>query len=90
MSLEAGGVTARAQEIAVRDEPGDYYELGETRQLDLVEVDVVLLRQDPPFDLAYITSTHMLERIAARALVVNDPATCATRRKRCSSPDFPI
>ncbi len=75
MSLEAGGVTARAREIAVRDEPGHYYELGETRQLDLSKVDVVLLRQDPPFDLAYISSTHILERIAARALVVNDPAS---------------
>jgi glutathione synthase len=75
MSLEAGGVTARAQEIAVRDEPGHYYELGETRQLDLSKVDVVLLRQDPPFDLAYISSTHILERVAARALVVNDPAS---------------
>jgi glutathione synthase len=75
MSLEAGGVTARAQEIAVRDEPGHYYELGETRQLDLSMVDVVLLRQDPPFDLAYISSTHFLERVAARALVVNDPAS---------------
>jgi glutathione synthase len=75
MSLEAGGVTARAQEIAVRDEPGHYYELGETRQLDLSMVDVVLLRQDPPFDLAYISSTHILERVAARALVVNDPAS---------------
>ena len=75
MSLEAGGVTARAQEIAVRDEPSHYYELGETRQLDLSMVDVVLLRQDPPFDLAYISSTHFLERVAARALVVNDPAS---------------
>jgi len=75
MSLEAGGVTARAQEIAVRDEPSHYYELGETRQLDLSKVDVVLLRQDPPFDLAYISSTHILERIAARVLVVNDPAS---------------
>jgi glutathione synthase len=75
MSLEAGDVTARAQEIAVRDEPGNYYELGETRQLDLAKVDVVLLRQDPPFDLAYISSTHFLERVAARALVVNDPAS---------------
>jgi glutathione synthase len=75
MSLEAGGVTARAREIEVRDEPGHYYELGETRQLDLSRVDVVLLRQDPPFDLAYISSTHFLERVAARALVVNDPAS---------------
>jgi glutathione synthase len=74
LSLEGGRLTAKAREIAVRDAPGDYYTLGETRTLDLGEVDVVLLRQDPPFDLAYITSTHFLERIAKRTLVVNDPA----------------
>ena len=74
LSLEDGQLKAFAREIAVRDEPGAYYTLGETRELDLAEVDVVLLRQDPPFDLAYITSTHFLERIAGRVLVVNDPA----------------
>ncbi len=73
LSLEGGTLTARGQEISVRDEPGRYYELGEARQLDLAKVDVVLLRQDPPFDLAYITSTHFLERVGARTLVVNDP-----------------
>ena len=74
LSLEDGQLKAFAREIAVRDEPGAYYTLGESRELDLAEVDVVLLRQDPPFDLAYITSTHFLERIAGRVLVVNDPA----------------
>ena len=74
LSLEDGQLKAFAREIAVRDEPGAYYTLGETRELDLAEVDVVLLRQDPPFDLAYITSTHFLERVAGRVLVVNDPA----------------
>jgi len=74
LTLEAGVLTAFAQEIDVADEPGAYYQLGETRLLDLSAVDVVLLRQDPPFDLAYITSTHLLERLAPRPLVVNDPA----------------
>ncbi len=74
LSLEDGRPKAFAQEISVRDEPGNYYTLGETRELDLAEVDVVLLRQDPPFDLAYITSTHFLERISQRVLIVNDPA----------------
>ncbi|MFY9629641.1 MAG: glutathione synthase [Methylocystis sp.] len=74
LSLEGGALTARAQEISVRDEPGRYYDLGEGRQLDLGTVDLVLLRQDPPFDLAYITSTHFLERVGSRTLVVNDPA----------------
>ncbi len=75
LSLEAGALTARAREIAVRDEPGHYCDLGEERQLDIAKVDVVLLRQDPPFDLAYITSTHFLERVGASTLVVNDPAS---------------
>ena len=74
LSLEDGRLKAFAREIAVQDEPGAYYALGEERELDLSEVDVVLLRQDPPFDLAYITSTHFLERIGGRVLVVNDPA----------------
>jgi glutathione synthase len=73
LSLEGGALSAWTREIAVRDEPGNYYELGEPRILELNEVDVVLLRQDPPFDLAYITSTHFLERIGPRTLVVNDP-----------------
>ncbi|HYA80694.1 MAG TPA: glutathione synthase, partial [Methylocystis sp.] len=74
LSLEGGALVAEAQEIEVRDEPGRYYELAEPRLLELANVDLVLLRQDPPFDLAYITSTHFLERLGPRPLVVNDPA----------------
>jgi glutathione synthase len=74
LSLEGGALRAPAREIAVFDDPSRYYELGEQRILDLSAVDVVLLRQDPPFDLAYIASTHFLERIQSRVLVVNDPA----------------
>jgi glutathione synthase len=73
LSLEGDRVSATAYEIEVADDPSRYYGLGETRQLDLSAVDVVLLRQDPPFDLAYITSTHFLEKIQSRVLVVNDP-----------------
>jgi glutathione synthase len=73
LSLEGGSLTARGRPIDVFDDPSRYYELGDTRELDLIEMDVVLLRQDPPFDLAYITSTHFLERIQSRVLVVNDP-----------------
>jgi glutathione synthase len=74
LSLEGGTLRARAREIAVYDDPSRYYEFGEGRILDLAGVDVVLLRQDPPFDLAYISSTHFLEKIRSRVLVVNDPA----------------
>ena len=83
------GVGRRCSRSSVRDVAGDHFTLGEPRRVDLASFDVVLLRQDPPFDLAYITTTHMLERIHPKTLVVNDPAMCATRRKRCSSPNFP-
>ena len=74
LSLEGDRLTARAHRIDVFDDPSRYYALGEATDLELGAMDVVLLRQDPPFDLAYITSTHFLERLAPRTLVVNDPA----------------
>ena len=61
--------------LTVRRVEGDHYNLGEPRILDLGrDVDVVLMRQDPPFDLGYITATHLLERVQGETLVVNDPA----------------
>lgn len=67
-------VTTPARRLTVQRVAGDHFNFGETRTLDLADdVDVVLMRQDPPFDLAYITATHLLERIADRTLVVNDP-----------------
>ena len=68
-----GSVTAFARPLNVRDVAGDYYTLGEARSLDLSTMDVVLMRQDPPFDMAYITATHILEHIHPTTLVVNDP-----------------
>ena len=76
LSLAGGKIVAEAQPLEVRDEVGNHFTLGERRRIDLgSEVDVVLLRQDPPFDLAYITTTHLLERIHPHTLVVNDPAS---------------
>ena len=57
----------------MRDEPDDHFTLGEPQREPLAAFDVILLRQDPPFDLAYITSTHFLERLHPKTLVVNDP-----------------
>jgi len=66
----------RAQPVEVRRVQGDHFTLGEPVTLDLAaDIDVVLMRQDPPFDIAYITATHLLERIHFRTLVVNDPAS---------------
>jgi glutathione synthase len=74
LSLQGQRLTAVARPVSVRDDPNGYYELGPASPLDLSTLDVVLLRQDPPFDLAYISSTHFLEKIQSRVLVVNDPA----------------
>jgi len=75
LSYRDGRVVARARPASVRAVAGDHFTLGDPVTLDLVDdVDVVLMRQDPPFDLAYITATHLLERIQPHTLVVNDPA----------------
>ena len=89
LSLRDGKVFARIEEMQVRDEKGNHFSLGEPVRTDLSEMDVVLLRQDPPFDMNYITTTHILERIHPKTLVVNDPAWVRNARKRSSSPNFP-
>lgn len=68
-------LVARARPLTVRRERGNHYTLGEALTLDLADVDLVLMRQDPPFDMAYITATHLLEHVHPRTLVVNDPAS---------------
>jgi glutathione synthase len=75
LSMRDGRVTARVEPLEVRDQEGSHYTLGSPERIDLAEADVVLMRQDPPFDIAYITATHLLERLPATTLVVNDPAS---------------
>jgi len=74
LSLDGQHLVARGQTLKVEDTVGDHYRLSDARRIDLAEWDVVLLRQDPPFDMGYITTTHLLERIHPKTLVVNDPA----------------
>jgi glutathione synthase len=74
LALEDGRLTARVRSLEVRPVKGDHYSHGEPEIIDLSTMDVVLMRQDPPFDMAYITATHMLEHIHPKTLVVNDPA----------------
>jgi glutathione synthase len=74
LALRDNRVYAAVQPLAVRDEAGNHFTLGEPRRTELTEFDVILLRQDPPFDMSYISTTHFLERIHPRTLVVNDPA----------------
>ena len=74
LTFREGKVTARVRSLSVRSVKGDHFTLGEAKVFDLSQADVVLMRQDPPFDMAYITATHILEHIHPKTLVVNDPA----------------
>ncbi len=73
LSFRDGTVRARTRPLTVRNVPGDHFTLGPEGVSDLSRFDVVLMRQDPPFDMAYITATHLLERLEPKTLVVNNP-----------------
>ncbi len=89
LSLRGEELVAPVQLLTVRDEAGDHFTLGEPRRTPLASFDVVLLRQDPPFDLAYITSTHFLERIHPKTLVVNNPASVRNAPEKIMVMNFP-
>lgn len=74
LALHGDKLCATGATLKVQDKPGDHYALSKPRTEDLSKRDCVLLRQDPPFDMGYITTTHLLERIHPKTLVVNDPA----------------
>ena len=88
LSLRGDTVFANVQDLTVKDVQGDHFTLGEPRAKDLSECDVVLLRQDPPFDLAYIATTHLLERVHPKTLVVNDPAHVRNAPEKLFVMDF--
>jgi glutathione synthase len=88
LAMAGSTVTAAVQPLTVRDKEGDHVTLGEAKRTDLSTFDVILLRQDPPFDLAYITTTHLLERIHPRTLVVNDPAAVRNSPEKILVLDF--
>ncbi len=89
LSQKGAEVMAVMQPLAVRDTKGDHFTLGAPALTPVEAVDVVLLRQDPPFDLAYITSTHLLERVHPKTLVVNDPAGVRNAPEKLFVLDFP-
>ncbi|MDP7342467.1 MAG: glutathione synthase [Alphaproteobacteria bacterium] len=74
LAYRDGSVSVRARPLTVRRERGNHFTLGGAELIDLASMDVVLMRQDPPFDMSYITATHLLEHIHPKTLVVNDPA----------------
>lgn len=89
LTLRSGRVTAAIEPVAVRDEPGNHFTLGSPEKTDLLTLDVVLLRQDPPFDMAYLSTTYMLERIHPSTLVVNDPAEVRDAPEKLLVMDYP-
>jgi glutathione synthase len=89
LALLDGKVFATVETLSVKDVAGDHFKLTDPRRVELAAFDVVLLRQDPPFDLAYITSTHLLERIHPKTLVVNDPASVRNAPEKVFVTEFP-
>ncbi len=89
LSMLAGRVVATAHPVQVRRERGNHHTFGPAEELDLASVDVVLMRQDPPFDMAYITATHILEHIHPKTLVVNDPASVRNAPEKLFVTHFP-
>jgi glutathione synthase len=87
--LRGAEVFATVEPLEVRDREGEHFKLGDPRRVELASFDVVLLRQDPPFDLAYITTTHLLERIHPKTLVVNDPAQVRNAPEKMFVMEFP-
>ena len=84
-----GRLTAMARPLQVRRERGNHHTFGAAEKIDLADMDVVLMRQDPPFDMAYITATHMLEHVHPRTLVVNDPASVRDAPEKLLVTQFP-
>jgi len=89
LAYDQGRVTARGWPLTVQRVRGDHFSLGEERVFDLSEMDVVWLRQDPPFDMFYITTTHLLQRLHPRTLVVNDPFWVRNYPEKLLILDFP-
>ena len=90
LALENGELFVRAQPLTFRAVKGDHYTLGEPETLKVVDhFDVVLMRQDPPFDMAYVTATYLLEKVHPRVLVVNDPAEVRNAPEKLFVTGFP-
>ncbi len=89
LAFEEGEITARGQTMVLRREEGNHVDLGPVERVNLADFDVVWLRQDPPFDMHYITSTHLLDRLKDKALVVNDPFWVRNYPEKLLVLDFP-
>jgi glutathione synthase len=89
LSFMGGLVTARARALNLRPQLGNHFTADAPEVIDLGEVDVILMRQDPPFDLSYITATHLLDHIHPDTLVVNNPASVRNAPEKLFATLFP-
>ena len=89
LAYQEGRITATGCPLTVKREKGNHFSLGEKTEADLADMDVVWLRQDPPFDMGYITTTHLLDRIHPETLVVNDPFWVRNYPEKLLVLDFP-
>ena len=89
LSQREGRISASVRPVILRDLEGDHVTAGAAERVDLATFDVVLLRQDPPFDMTYVTTTHMLERIHPKTLVVNDPFHVRNAPEKIFVTEFP-
>jgi glutathione synthase len=88
LALRNGTLTAQGEHITVRDEKGNHFTAASSQKIDLSSQHVILMRQDPPFHMGYITATHLLERIHPKTLVVNDPAEVRNAPEKLYLLDF--
>jgi len=89
LSYQEDRVLARGQDLTLRRDVGNHFDVGPMREQDLSQVDVIWLRQDPPFDMGYITTTHILDRVHPDTLVVNDPFWVRNYPEKLLVLDFP-
>ena len=89
LALNDGSILAHACPLTVRTKSNDYFTLGPQKLISLEELDVILMRQDPPFDLSYITATHLLEQIHPKTMVVNNPAEVRNAPEKIFVTQFP-
>lgn len=89
LSLDEGGLTTIARPMELRPEIGNHYSFGDDARMEIGEFDVVLIRQDPPFDMAYITNTHLLEHAPKTTLVMNDPVNVRNAPEKLLVTHFP-
>lgn len=89
LSYNEGKVTALARPVTVKREKGNHFDFGEPAVIDIADMDVVLMRQDPPFDMAYITATHLLDLVHPKTLVVNNPAEVRNAPEKLFVTEFP-